>query len=84
MLWYGSVTLIEVAYDHFSRVRVLGLVSLASVVAEIWGEHSPCSEISSVGGVDHRMALREVVIWSCTFNRGWGGSPAGFFMLHLG
>jgi len=46
--WYGLVTFIEVEYDSHAVFDGLGLVPLALVVAEIWGEHSPHSEICAI------------------------------------
>ena len=43
-LFYGVVTLIELGYDPPTGFGILGLVSIALVAAEIWGEFPPHSE----------------------------------------
>jgi hypothetical protein len=71
-LHYGHVALIEVGYDAPAGFRILGLVSLSLVVAEIWGEHSPRSvncAIFEIGGMRMGIGLWEVVEYLCKFNR---------------
>jgi hypothetical protein len=47
-LRYGHATLIEVGYDAHAGFCILGLVPLSLVVAEIWGEVPPHSEICAI------------------------------------